>query len=325
MKYKHVILVYLSLAPLLLAMAGCTTLSLISPSFTYNNNYNSSNNPNMISCNDGTWFTSPYCSIPIAKFVTLTAKYADPSPKNILMDYDLKHGNFIFYDLNQPKIIDQLNSEFLKNFPEIDKYAAMPNPLQSLYTKVKENYIPHKNYQKLMEAYIYIYTISTLHFATSPCPTPDYGGGAFLAAESLTYQQQYVLYRAFSIQFTNYVLFNLSDSVDGKYKDERDLYNTVYAKILKLNPYRLVRLAQDLYEQTTVYLPQTESGFYNNGLNFGELGTFSCNKYGTSWYRFGFEFFGNNISGIHRLVHFKEQDKLENMDKSKFNLGESLI
>lgn len=332
MKYIKNLKILSGIIPLSIILSGCPTFSLVSPSFTYNNNYNSNNNPNEISCERGGWFSAPYCSIPLSKFISISAEYADPYEPSLLVDYGLKHNSFVFYDIDQTSTLRELNTIFLKRFPNNEDFVKMPQALQTLYTNVKENYIPQKNYKKLMEAYIYIYTLSALHLATSPCPEPDLQALKHKKSKKYKsaknnqsfYQQQYILYRAFSMQFANDVLNHISGSVTSKYKNERDLYENVYEKILDLNPNRLANLAQGLYDRTTIYLPQYNPSFYTTtGLDFGEIGTFACNKYGSVWDRFGFEFFGTNAAGLRHVVKYKNKDTFNKIDDSELLINES--
>ena len=313
---------------LCLTLTGCPTLSLVSPSFTYNNNYNAENNPNEIECSNGNWYTSAYCAIPIPKFIALSSNYADPNDAISPLTYGLNHQTFFFDDINKKSTLDELNQIFLKNYPNTNTFANLPLAVQKLYITIKEDYIPKHNYQKLMEAYTLLYTISTLHFATAKCKVNSDADVKLLLNHTPQMQQKFVLYKAFSLQFSNAVLLHISNSFDTTYADEATLYNALYATILDLNPYQLNNLAQSIFNQTLAYMPKnTESTYFykDDGIHFGELGSFSCNKNSSSWYRFGFEFFGTNTAGVLRSVKIKNIDSYKKFDKTLIPINESNI
>lgn len=306
------------LAPFSFLLAGCPSIATWLPSMVPSlvpsvNLTNVSVNNNQISCFPGGLFTSEYCSIPITRFLAITTDYADPySESNFLVAYGQKYNRFVFADLDEEARLDQINSEFLANYPTTAILAKMPENLRNLFIKIKEEYIPQRNYKKLSEAYTYLYTITTLDFATDPCLTRF--SPATTAQESAE-QLQFMQYKAFSIQYANAILMHISSSLDSKYNNEFDAYEHLYTRILKLNAYQLDNLATGLYDKTMLYSPtQFESSLYTIGARFGELGRFSCTGNATSWYKFGFEYFGTNISGIKRDINFKNKDIFENYD-----------
>ena len=308
---KHLIL----LAPVAIILSGCPSFSLVSPSFTYTNNYGGEN-PNDISCTKGTWYSSPYCSIPISKFISISSNYTIPYESNYLFNYAINNKTFAFNDIKYQKNIDKLNQFFLAHYPDPQKMTTLPPKLKDLYVIMHDEYIPTNNYQKLFEAYTYIYTISALNFATKPCNSQfiEY----MIAQKNPKYLHQFVLYKAFSLQYTNNILMNLQSSVDGKYTDQYTLYNKIYSKLLEMNPYRLNDMAVQIYNNTAKNESDSvESDIFVKDEKFGEIGTFTCNENGNIWKRFGFEYFGNNVSGVKYLVNFKNPDDFGDYDKTK--------
>jgi hypothetical protein len=305
------ILALSGLGGMTLLLSGCPSFSLVSPSFTYTNNYSDSN-PNAISCYVGTWYSSGYCSIPISRFAAISSDYINPALTNLLLEYTYKYNRFVFTDLDEESSLIQMNELFLANYPTSAQMVLLPEDLQHLYIQIKEVYIPKKDYHQLSTAYTYLYTLSAMQFATAACK--EHFESATTPQEALR-QTQFMEYKAFSMQYTNAVLLHISDSVDGKYKNEFDLYEHLYEAILDLNPYQLTNMAANLYETTLIYSPDKfESALYTSGVTFGELGKFSCNNITTRWTRFGFEYFGNNIAGTRRLVSFKSKDVLSTYD-----------
>lgn len=316
---RNVIKTILALTPLTIALSGCPSLVTMLPSMVPSmvpsvNLSNVNINNNQISCYQGGWFSSGYCSIPLSNFVGISSRYADPYEANLLLDYDMNNQQFFFDNINHTSTIDRLNQSFLKYYPDPNQFAALPDKVQSLYIKMKEEYIPKKDYTNLYKGYVYIYTISALHFATSSCneSTP------LLTSNNLSiesYQQQIMLHKAFAMEYTNTVLYYIADDVSSKYEDETELYNAIYSKILTLNPYQLQNMAQSLYSRTNSFMPEFNKSFYTlAGVGFGDLGKFSCTKTGNIWSRYGYPFFSSNISGIDIRVQFKQHETLSQYD-----------
>ena len=63
-----------------------------------------------------------------------------------------------------------------------------------------------------------------MDFATNSC---DAVTQSYLSVTSASYQQQYMLYKVFSIQYTNDILHHISGSLTGKYDSEHDIYNAI--------------------------------------------------------------------------------------------------
>jgi hypothetical protein len=304
------------LAPLGMMLTACpsivTMLPSVMPSMVPSINYNSIDvqNPNQISCNEGDLLSSEYCSIPISRFVAITSSNADPYYGSVLLLYGKDH-NFFFDNINKTEILESINVAFIKNYPDTPHFAALPDALQHLYIVTKERDIPEHNYQKLFETYIYLYTINAMDFATNGC---DATTQTYLSATSSNYKQQYMLYKAFSMQYTNDILHHISGSLTGKYADEHEIYNAIYAEILKLDPYQLENMAQAIYARTSSNLPDFDDSFYSTGIKFGEIGTFSCTPIGSIWEKFGYEFFGRVVSGLPHYVKFKNKDSFSRYD-----------
>lgn len=329
MKFKHnCIRTILTLTPLTITLSGCPSLVTMLPSMMPSmvpsvNLNNVSLNNNQISCYQGDWFSSGYCSIPLSNFVGITSHYADPYDANLLLNYDINNQQFFFDNINHSSTIDKLNQNFLKYYPEPNQFAALPNKVQSLYIKIREEYIPKKDYVNLYKGYVYIYTISALHFATSSCneSTPLLTNGN-TPVES--YQQQIMLHKAFSMEYSNAVLYYIANDLTGKYTDETALYNAVYSQILTLNPYQLQNMAQSLYSRTNSFMPAFSNSLYTlAGVSFGDLGKFSCTKTGNTWSRYGYPFFGSNISGIDMRVQFKQHEILTQYDNDPIPISKN--
>lgn len=295
-----------------------TWLPSMVPSLVPSVNLTSVNvNNNQVSCYPGGTFSSEYCSIPIARFLAITTNYADPyAESNLFLSYGEKYQRFVFADLDEQRRLESINQEFLLHYPSTKTLSSMPKSLQELFTNIKDEYIPEHNYVKLSEAYTHLYTITTLDFATDPCLnkfTP-----ATTAQESAQ-QLQYMQYKTFAIQYADAVLMHISGSLTSKYDNEVDAYEHLYTQILKLDPYQLDNLATSVYDKTMLYTPkQFESDFYSfNGAKFGELGRFSCTRDATHWFRFGYEFFGTNVSGIKREISFKNKDTFNSYGDEK--------
>ncbi len=316
-----------ALIPLGMMLTACPSIATILPSMVPSMipsiNYNSIDmqNPNQISCNEGGVFSSEYCSIPISRFVAITSSNADPYYGNILLLYG-KNQNFFFDNINKIEILESINSAFIKSYPDTQHFAALPDALQHLYIVTKERHIPKRNYQKLFETYIYLYTINAMDFATNGC---DATTQSFLSVTSAKYRQQYMLYKAFSMQYTNDILHHISGALTGKYSDEHAIYNAVYAEVLKLDPYQLENMAQAIYARTSSNLPQFDDSFYSTGIKFGEIGTFSCSPIGSIWEKFGYEFFGRVVSGLPHYVKFKNKDSFSSYDDTMIPVVESAI
>lgn len=307
------------ITPLGLLLSGCPSMATWLPSMVPSlvpsvNLTNVNVNNNQISCYPGGTFSSEYCSIPIGRFLAITTNYADPyAESNLFLSYGKKYQRFIFADLDEQIQLDKINHDFLSNYPSASALNTMPESLRNLLSEIKDEYIPEKNYKKLSEAYTYLYTITALDFATDPCLTKF--TPAVSAVESAQ-QLQFMQYKVFGIQYTNAILMHISGSLDSKYNNEVDAYEHLYKEILKLDPYQLDNLATALYDKTITYSPkQFESSLYtSNGAPFGELGRFSCTHDATHWFKFGFEYFGTNISGIKRDISFKNPDVFKNYD-----------
>mgnify|MGYP006344136781 FL=1 len=323
MKAKHNrIRTILALMPLALILSGCpslvTMLPSMVPSMVPSVNLNNVNvNNNQISCYAGGWFSSGYCSIPLSNFIGISSHYADPYDVNLLLNYDVNNQQFFFDTINDSATIDKLNQNFLSSYPNVNQFAALPTKIQSLYIKMKEEYIPKQDYANLYKGYIYIYTISALHFATAPCDeSMPLLSNKKMSIES--YQQQIMLHKAFAMQYSNAVLHYVAGELSDKYNDETKLYNSVYSKILTLNPYQLQNMAQSLYSRINSFAPAFNASFYTlDGVSFGDLGKFSCTPTGNIWSRYGYPFFGSNISGIDMRVQFKQHEVLSQYDDNE--------
>jgi len=174
---------------------------------------------------------------------------------------------------------------------------------------MKEEYIKNHDYQKQMEVYIYLYTLSAIDFANQIC------NESAIETKSADYQQQLMLYKAFSMLFTNDVLHHAVLKLSSKYDNQVDLYNGLYKTIVTLNPYQLMNLAQMNYSIVYSSMPKFDSAFYSSeGAKFSELGNFSCNKNGTSWQRFGYQYFGSKVSGLPYYVNFINKDTFNQYD-----------
>ncbi len=312
-KYQKIVsCIFLTASALLLA--GCPSVASVIPSFlpslvpSVNYNTLSVTNPNQIQCYPGGWFSSEYCAIPINRFVAISSHYASPYESNQLINFANQYQSFVFDRLDESQVLESLNIAFMKQYPTADKFAKLPTAVQSLYIKMKEEYIGSHQYQKQMETYIYLYALSTIDYANQICSesvnsisTPD--------------SQQRALYKVFSMMFTNDVLHHVALNVTGKYKNEVELYNKVYDAILDLNPYQLANMAQMTYSNIYNNKPKMiESDFYTTGTSFGEIGSFSCNANGTMWQRFGYPYFGSNVAGLPYYVNFINKDNFSKYD-----------
>lgn len=302
-------------------LGGCVSLSLVSPSFNYNNNY-SEGNPNRISCDPGGFFSYPNCSIPISRFVAITAQYADPLNNDALIAYANENNSFVFDDINKITTLDKLNKMFYSKPMSGERFHKLPQYFQERLEKMRDTYIPENDFKKIAHTYIYAFTLNTIHFAVTPCNNPTSQVDAPYDKEK--YEQLYLKYKVFSIQFTNDILRHIGSSYfhfDTEYENEDDLYEHLYTKILKLNPSQIVSLAQKIYAQTNAEEPTFESSFYTKaGLTFGTIGTFKCTTDLTSWDKYGSDYFGLNVSGVRMLVHFKNRDVFANTDSHKMNI-----
>ena len=307
----------------IITLSGCVSLSLVSPSFNYNNNY-SGGNPNQITCDTGGFFSYPVCSIPISRFVALTAQYADPLESDAMVVYAMRNNNaFIFNDLVKTSVIESLNKGmFAGKYITNDATITFPPYLDELNEKLTNEYQPENNYISEADTYIYKFTLNAIHFAITPCI--DVSDSISSPYDKEQYQQLFMLYKAFSIQYTNDILRHVGSGYfhfDTKYEDEEDLYNHLYASILKLNPSQLQHLAQAVFQRTNDAHPSFESGFYTDtGVAFGAIGTFSCTAENTSWKKYGSDYFGLNVSGVRILVQFKNRDVFANTDKQKLGI-----
>ena len=296
------------LTSILMTLSACVTLSLVSPSISYNNNYGGASNPNQIFCTQGSFFKSAFCTIPLSRFVAISSNNADMLESNALVNYAVANNSFIFNDLTQVKVLTMLNTQ-IQESETSERYQHLPESVKKMYGKLQTKYIPEKNYAKQADAYIYIYALNTIDFATSACPNAELESSVLYSAKEYQQQQQFMLYKAFSMQFTNAVLMHIADSVDGKYKNEADLFESLYAEILELDPVMLRSLAIQAYNTSLNAQPKFERSFYTReGIRFTRLGNFSCTKDIASWHRYAYEFFGLNVSGVRDEVHFKTSD-----------------
>lgn len=324
LKYKNIIKTTLIMLPLGFMLSGCPTLAATAipgllPALIPNFNYNSIDiNSNRISCYKGGIISSDYCSIPISRFVSITGDYADPYDVNLLLSYDINNNqHFFFDDINHTSTIDKLNKDFLSNYPTPDEFAQLPVALQNLYIRMREKYIPKHDYKHLYSSYIYLYTINALHFATAPCDMP-YQLNSNLKANESTLLQREMLYKTFTIRYTNEVLHHVADNLSNKYNSETDLYNAVYKSILAIDDTKLQIMAQNLFSTINNHLPPFESAFFSDtGVSFGNIGTFGCATKGGYWTRYDYEYFGNNVSGVDIRVQFKQQDTLSQIETNK--------
>lgn len=267
-------------------------------------------NSNQISCYKGSWIFSDYCSIPISRFTSLTIPYATiDNASFLLLNINENHANQQFFnDVNSKEGLESLNAKFLKMYPEVSIFANLPKAEQSLYIKVRENYIPNKNYDKLYQSYIYLYTLNIMREALTPCESSD----VFTSIQAR--------HKVFAIQFTNDILYNISDSLSSKYTDEKELYNKLYAKILTLNPYKLERLAKSILNKTNnAYTDSLDHQSLTTirGVGVGDLGRFSCNYHGSFWLKYDYNYFGDNTSGVDIRVKYKLNDDLNDMSSQK--------
>ena len=308
------------LTALFLAISGCMTLSLISPSVSYNNNYAAGSNPNQIFCTPGTFFKAAYCTIPLSRFIAISSHNADLMESSTLITYAKTHNNaFIFDDITKNTTLTELNNHIQESLLQT-KFQQPPLEVSKLYTKLTTVYIPEQNQLKQADTYIYLLTLNTLRFATDPCPV------AFAENESANATpaaiQQLMIYKVFSVRFTNAVLMHIADSVDGKYDNETEMFDGVYAAILDLKPEQLRSLAIKAYQSTLQTAPKYNPDFLTpGGIRFAKVGNFSCTKEGTEWLRYGFEFFGLNISGVRNVVKFKTPDIYSNTDADRLMIN----
>ena len=302
---------------LIILLSGCVSLSLVSPSFNYNNNY-AGGNPNQITCDTGSFFSYPVCSIPISRFIALTAQYADPLESDAMIVYAMhNHNAFIFDDLVKTSLIESLNK-----VATTDTTLRFPPYLDEMNEQLNNVYLPESDYVKEADMYIYKFTLNAIHFAITPCS--DVSDNITSPYDKEQYQQLFTQYKVFSIQYTNDILRHVGSGYfhfDTKYEDENDLYDHLYATILKLNPSQLQHLAQSIFQRTAEARPSFDSNFYTDtGIAYGAIGTFSCTNENTSWKKYGSDYFGLNVSGVRILVEFKNRDVFANTDKQKFSI-----
>lgn len=324
MKINKLLKSILILSPLTIVLSGCpsllTMLPSLAPSLVPSVNMNNINvNTNQISCYQGGLFSSDYCSIPISKFISLISDYANPLDVNSLLMYDLNNNQqFIFDNLNHTNTIDILNEQFLANYPTAMQFALLPLKVQTLYIKMRERYIPQKDYTQLYNSYIYLYTFGALAYATDSCTAPyelPTLKGNHLSLDQI--RQREMLYKAFSIQYSNAVLHHIAGDVDSTYNSETDLYNAIYAAILKIDPNQLQSIAQSIFSNTNSSLPIFQPEFFSeSGIKFGDIGKFACTDKGGMWSRYDYQYFGINVSGIDIRVKFKQRDTLKQTPKN---------
>lgn len=334
MSLKSITHICLTILPLGVVLSGCpsfaTVLPEIAPSLVPSVNLTSVNvNTNQISCYPSSTFSSSYCSIPLSKFVGIVSGYADPYNVNLLLAYDVNNKQSFFFDhVNHRQEIESLNQYFIAEYPSANNFALLPLSVQDLYIKIREDYIPHHNYKKLYHSYIYLYTISALHSATNKCKTPAFNNINLYKNTNLSESavlQRAMLYKAFTIQYSNAVLYHIANKVDSTYDSEIDLYNAIYEQVLKINPNQLQNIAQDIYAKTNMYAPQFESSFFTlSGTNFGDLGNFACTQYGGLWTRYDYEYFGRNLSGIDIRVKFKQHDTIANTNDNETQITDGI-
>lgn len=321
MKHKNLFKTLLTYLPIIFLLSGCLSLSLVSPSFNYNNNYSGAN-PNQITCDVGGFFSYPECSIPISRFVALTVQYADPLESGAILTYAQKNNNaFIFDDIEKTATLESLNQQV---FTQLDynslKFIHLPDSVQNLLIKQKNHYMPHDNYKKQVATYIYLYTLNAMHFAITPCE-PFIPGTESMIDQK--HEQQFMIYKVFSIQYTNNILRHIGNSYfhfNTTYENEDDLYEHLYANISKLDANQLLTLAKSIYQQTVAVAPQFESSFNTTGITFGTLGDFYCRRDSTGWQKYGSDYFGINVSGVKLLVNFKNRDVFTNTEKTNFKI-----
>lgn len=296
-------------------LTGCPSLTSAIPSFipslvpSVNYNTLSINNPNQIQCYDGSWLSSEYCAIPINRFAAISSHYTSPFESNQLFDYALQNSSFVFDNLDESSTLESLNLQFIRKYPTGESFVKLPPEVQNLYLKMKEDYIKNHDFQKQMETYIYLYTLSTIDFANQICNESAIDG------KNPEYQQQLMLYKTFSMLFTNDLLHHVALKLSSKYNSQVDLYNGLYKTILDLNPYQLMNMAEMNYSIAYSNLPDFNQNFYTaEGVRFGEIGNFSCSKSGTSWLRFGYQYFGSKVAGLPYYVNFINKDTFNQYD-----------
>lgn len=319
MKFKQKLLTVSSLAGLGICFSGCAaigigTLADLVPSLVPSVDVTNVNvNNNEINCYPGKYFTSDYCSIPLPKFISLSSEFANPFGSEFLFyPYQSDNSELTMHRLTSKKTIDELNTLFLKNYPESKEFSSLPISLQTIYTNMKTQYIPKHDYQNLYNSYVYLYTMSALYFATDDCNRDD---------NSLKHVdiKTYTLYKAFSIQYANNLLYYIYPSVDGKYNSESALFDGVYKEITKINPSRLTTLADNIYEKTVSLKPLDDWNniFSESGISFGNAGTFSCSINGGTLYRYGYQYFGTHTQGIDLRVSYKINNVLKQIKPSE--------
>lgn len=292
--------------------ASLTSLSGLVPSLVPSVDLsNISVNMNQVDCYKGSWMSSDYCSVPISRFAALSISYAsiDDAPKvlNLDINNDFVDQDF-FNTIHNKDSIESLNQIFLKNYPDEHQFEEFPKAAQNLYVKIRENYIPKKNYDKLYASYMYLYTLAMMDEALRPCKNGK------------TLSSQEVKHKIYALQFSNDVLYNVSSNLSGKYDGESGLYNKMYGEILLVNPYKLENLAKSILSKMDSYYPQSVNSkllFSKDGLLVAELGSFSCNKNSSQWLKYDHDYFGNNTSGIDIRVKFKLRDSLDGMSSLK--------
>lgn len=305
--------------PLSILLSGCPSvipfLSDAVPALIPSVNLNNINiNTNQITCYQGGMFSSDYCSIPLSRFVALMGKYTDFANTNLLIAYDMQNNQKFFFDeLHYTGTIDKLNKIFMDSYPSAHKFALMPHSVQSLYIKMRERYIPQHDYERLYRSYTYLYTISAIKFATDDCNMPiNY---------SNLEKEQYILYKAFAIQYTNAVLYYVGNHISTSYNNELDAYNSIYKKILTINPSKLQNLANNIFDNTNS-VPQITNFdlFSESGVTFGDIGSFKCSQNGNTWFKYGYEYFGTNISGIDTRIEINVKKDLSNTSSKNTGL-----
>lgn len=297
-------------------LSGCaaplTSLSGLVPSLVPSVDLSSVNvNMNQVDCHKGNWFSSDYCSVPISRFAALTISYASVDHAYELLNLDINDESMdqhFFDNIHNKYGIESINQTFLKGYPDNHQFSEFPKSVQKLFIKIRENYIPNKNYDKLYQSYMYLYTLAVMDEALQSCE------------ENMSLSDLEVKHKIFTLQFTNDVLYNVSSDVSGKYDGEVGLYNKLYEKILSLNPYQLENLANSILSKTNKLYPQNVNSkmlFSKDGLLIPELGTFICDQNISQWLKYDHDYLGNNTSGMDIRVMFKLKDTLDGMSQLK--------
>ena len=307
MKNKQKVILLMSLLGVASTLSGCAAalLPLASSLIPSVDITNVNVNTNEINCYKGGFFSSDYCSIPISKFVSLASGYTNPLGTKLIFNSP-SQTSLARYDFQNHAVIDQLNKIFLANYPAAKTFAKLPQSEQSLYIKMHERYIPNKDYHNLYNSYLYLYTLSIIDFASQPCDADTFKNSGVSI-------ETFALYKAFSIQFANNILYSIYGDVDGSHDNEIDLYNDVYSSILKIDPNKLNAMIQNIDSETNTFVPKSDwkDIFNDSGLSFGEIGTFSCTEKGNYLYRYGYQLFGTHVQGIDLRIKYKLTDKLQ--------------